>query len=143
MWVLSPTTLTTHAQLVITAWLELLTHTSIHVIKERLITRQEHRLPLIVLNAHVSIRLDYLLFSFFKSILETQFLMYSRLSLSRIPRDSLKYFEISVARHIRFAELRKNIIRLPVTTFNKIICNWTLEVRYILKVLRKRGEIAP
>ena len=35
-------------------------------------------------------------------------LIYSRLSLSRIPRDSLKYFEISVPRHIRFAELRKN-----------------------------------
>ena len=32
---------------------------------------------------------------------------YSRLSLSRSPRDSLKYFEISVLRHIRFAELRK------------------------------------
>ena len=34
--------------------------------------------------------------------------LYSRLSLSRIPRDSLKYFEISVLRHIRFAELSKN-----------------------------------
>ena len=33
---------------------------------------------------------------------------YSRLSLSRIPRDSLKYFEISVLLHIRFSELRKN-----------------------------------
>ena len=33
---------------------------------------------------------------------------YSRLSLSRIPRDFLKYFEIAVPRHIRFAELRKN-----------------------------------
>ena len=33
---------------------------------------------------------------------------YSRLSLSRIPRDSLKYFEISVPRHIGFAEFRKN-----------------------------------
>ena len=32
---------------------------------------------------------------------------YSRLSLSRTQRDSLKYFEISVVRHIRFAELRK------------------------------------
>ena len=32
---------------------------------------------------------------------------YSRLSLSRSPRDFLKYFEISVSRHIRFAELRK------------------------------------
>ena len=34
-------------------------------------------------------------------------LQYSRLSLSRIPRDSMKCFEISVPRHIRFAELRK------------------------------------
>ena len=34
-------------------------------------------------------------------------LWYSRLSLSRITRDSLKYIEISVPRHIRFAELRK------------------------------------
>ena len=31
---------------------------------------------------------------------------YSGLSLSRSPRDCLKYFEISVSRHIRFAELR-------------------------------------
>ena len=34
--------------------------------------------------------------------------MYSRLSLSRIPRDYLKYFEMSVPRHIRSAELREN-----------------------------------
>ena len=33
---------------------------------------------------------------------------YCRLSLSQIPRDSLKYFEIAVLRHIRFVELRKN-----------------------------------
>ena len=33
--------------------------------------------------------------------------IYSRLSLSRIPRDSLKYFLISIPRHIRFAELGK------------------------------------
>ena len=32
---------------------------------------------------------------------------YSRLWLSQSPRYSLKYFEISVPRHIRFAELRK------------------------------------
>ena len=32
---------------------------------------------------------------------------YSRLSLSRSPRDSLKYIEIPVLRHIRFPELRK------------------------------------
>ena len=29
-------------------------------------------------------------------------------SLSQIPRDSLKYFEIPVSRHTRFAQLRKN-----------------------------------
>ena len=35
---------------------------------------------------------------------------YNRRSLSRSPRDSLIYFEISVLRHIRFAELRKKHI---------------------------------
>ena len=34
----------------------------------------------------------------------------SRLPLSRSPRDCLKFFEISVPRHIRFAELRKKCI---------------------------------
>ena len=29
------------------------------------------------------------------------------------------------------------------TTFNTFMCNWTLEVRNILKILWKRGEIAP
>ena len=41
---------------------------------------------------------------------------YSRLLLSRSPRDSLKYFEISIPRHIRFAELRN---KNRTTTFNK------------------------
>ena len=72
--------------------------------------------------------------------------MYSRLSLSRTPRDSIKYFEISVPRHIRFADSRKNIIR--TTTFNKYICNWTLGDRDILKILWKvekllLGAISP
>ena len=31
----------------------------------------------------------------------------SRLSLSRTPRDTLKYIEISVLRHVRFPKLRK------------------------------------
>ena len=53
----------------------------------------------------------------------------------------LKYFEISIVRHIRFAELRKKLIRL--TTFNKYMCNWTLKIRDKLKILWKRGEIAP
>ena len=44
--------------------------------------------------------------------------LYSRLSLSRTPRDSMKHFEISVLRHIRFAELRKTINR--TTTFNRM-----------------------
>ena len=66
---------------------------------------------------------------------------YSRLTLYRIPRDSLKHFEISVSRNIRVAEVRKTINR--TTTFNKRICNLTPEVRDILKILWKRGEIAP
>ena len=35
----------------------------------------------------------------------------------------------------------EKLIRL--TTFNKYMCNWTLEVRDILKILWKRVEIAP
>ena len=35
--------------------------------------------------------------------------VYSRLSLSQIPRDSLKHFEISILQHIRVAEVRKTI----------------------------------
>ena len=34
---------------------------------------------------------------------------YSRLSLSRIPRDSLKHFEISIPRYIRVERVRKTI----------------------------------
>ena len=67
--------------------------------------------------------------------------MYNRFSLSQVPRDSLKYFELSVLRHIRFADLRKNINR--TTAFNNSICNWTFEVRDMLKILWKREEIAP
>ena len=66
---------------------------------------------------------------------------YSRLSLSRIPRDSLKHFEISVPRNIRVAEVRKPINQ--TTTFNKWIRNLIPEVRGILKILWKRGEISP
>ena len=40
------------------------------------------------------------------AMLERNGLMYSRLSLSRSRRDPLKHFEISVVRHIRFAELK-------------------------------------
>ena len=45
---------------------------------------------------------------------EFAFIMkYSRFSLSRSRRDPLKHFEVSVLRHIRFAELRKIPIELP------------------------------
>ena len=44
-------------------------------------------------------------------------IIYSRLSLSRTPRDSMKHFEISVVRHIRFTELRKKqLIEQPPLT---------------------------
>ena len=54
---------------------------------------------------------------------------YSRLSLSRIPRNSLKHFEISIPRHIRVEGVSK-IINWT-TTFNKWMCNLTPEVRNI------------
>ena len=41
----------------------------------------------------------------------------------------------------KICRIEEKIIRK--TTFNKYICNWTLEVRDILKILWKRGEIAP
>ena len=56
-------------------------------------------------------------------------IIYSRLSLSRIPRDSLKYFEISVPRHIRVERVRKTINW--TTTFNKWMRNLTPEVKKI------------
>ena len=37
--------------------------------------------------------------------------------------------------------IEEKLIR--TTKFNKYISNWTLEVRDILKILWKRGEIAP
>ena len=41
----------------------------------------------------------------------------------------------------QICRIEETIIRS--TTFNKYICNWTLKVRDILKILWKRGEIAP
>ena len=72
--------------------------------------------------------------------------IYSRLSLCRIPKDCLKHFEIFVPRHVRFAELRKTINR--TNTFNKWICNVSLEVRYIENIVENRrnrslGAISP
>ena len=53
----------------------------------------------------------------------------------------MKHFEISVLRHIRFAERRKTINR--TTTFNRINLLCDSQVRDILKILWKRGVIAP
>ena len=73
----------------------------------------------------------------------------SQLSLSRIPRDFLKYFEIFVLRHIRFAELRNFKIN-RITTFYKCISNFTPEVGKIIieNIVEKRrncslGAISP
>ena len=75
------------------------------------------------------------------SIKEQHIFIYSRLSLSRTPRDSMKQFEISVLRHIRFADSGKQLIEQPPLT--EWICNLTPKLRDILKILWKRGEIAP
>ena len=50
------------------------------------------------------------------TITKTRLFKYSRLSLSRTPRESMKQFEISVLRHIRFADSGKQLIeQLPLT----------------------------
>ena len=41
----------------------------------------------------------------------------------------------------QICRLEEKINRL--TAFNKCRCNWTLEVRHMLKILWKSGEIAP
>ena len=71
----------------------------------------------------------------------------SRILLSRFPRHSIKFFEISVPRHIRFAELRKTLFEQSHLT-NIYVIYWTLEVRGILKMLWIRencslGAISP
>ena len=56
------------------------------------------------------------------SIMISAKFIYSRFSLSRSQRDSLKYFEISILRHIRFAELSKLPIEQPNFTNEPVIC---------------------
>ena len=52
----------------------------------------------------------------------------SQLSPSWIPGDSIKYFEISVPRHIRFAELRKKLFEQPHLTNIYVIGLLKLEI---------------
>ena len=56
-----------------------------------------------------------------KDVHISHFQIYSRLSLSRSRRDPLKHFEISVLRHIRFAELRKIPTEQPSFTNEHLI----------------------
>ena len=65
--------------------------------------------------------------------------MYSRLvtSNSKGPSEILRDIRTSTYQICRIEE---KIVR--TTTFNKYTCNRTLEVRDILKILWKRGEIS-
>ena len=58
------------------------------------------------------------------------------ISNSKGPSEILRDIRTSTYQICRIEE---KIIRR--TTFNKYICNWTLEVRDILKILWKGGEI--
>ena len=55
-------------------------------------------------------------------------LKYRRPSLSRIPRDYIKYFEISVPRRTRFAEMRKKLFKQPHLTNIYVIGLLELEI---------------
>ena len=80
------------------------------------------------------------LWNFCLSDFAVQFLswemIYSRLSLSRSQRVSLKPFEISLPRHIRFAELRKTINR--TTALTEWICNLTPKLEIRENIVEKR-----
>ena len=65
---------------------------------------------------------------------------YSRLSLSRSRMDPLKHFEISVLRHIRFAELRKYQSNNQISQMNMSFDYFS--EKYMLKILWKMIEIA-
>ena len=76
-----------------------------------------------------------------------EYTKYSRLSLSRSRRDHPKHFEISVLRHIRFAELRKITIEQPNFTNEHAIFFLLLEI-YIENIVEKGrncswGAISP
>ena len=64
---------------------------------------------------------------------------YSRLSLSRTPRDSMKQFEISVLRHIRFADSGKQLIEQPPLT--EWICNLTPKLETFWKYCGKEEKL--
>ena len=62
--------------------------------------------------------------------------IYSRLSLSRIPKESLKILRDNRTSTYQICIIEEKLIRL--TTFNKYMCNWTLEVKiYIENIVEK------
>ena len=71
----------------------------------------------------------------------------SRINPNTVDSRYLEFQGLSeILRDIRtstyqICRIEEKLIRL--TIFNKYMCNWTLEVRDILKILWKRGEIAP
>ena len=65
---------------------------------------------------------------------------YSRLVISNSKGLSKILRDIRTSTY-QICRLQEKINR--TTAFNKCICNWTLEVRDMLKILWKRGEIAP
>ena len=67
-----------------------------------------------------------------------QISIYSRLSLSRNRRDSLKHFEISVLRHIRFAELRK--IPMEQTNFTNKHVIWLFQLEIYVENIVEQGR---
>ena len=73
-------------------------------------------------------------FALEKSHIQSTHVISNSKGLSKILRD-IRTSTYQICR------LEKKINR--TTAFNKCICNWTLEVRDILKILWKKGEIAP
>ena len=67
--------------------------------------------------------------------------LYSRLSSSRIPRESLKYFEISVHRHIRFAVKEKKWIEQQHLTNVHVYVIWLLNLEICWKYCGKEEKL--
>ena len=70
----------------------------------------------------------------FLGIIQSSLVISNSKGLSEILRD-IRTSTYQICR------IEEKIIR--TTTFNKYICNWTLEVTDVLNILWERGEIAP
>ena len=92
-----------------------------------------HRLYKMKINKYVTVTELVTRWHFYLEVQSTLVISNSK-GLSEILRD-IRSSTYQVCR------IEEKIIWL--TTFNKLIGNWTFEVRDILKILWKRGEIAP